>query len=253
MVVSMFLSHYWSTLLDFIYPPRCPLCGAYVEERGGWCPACLREAAVAGRLVLPEGSPVCAAWAAGLYRGGLRELIRGLKYHGKKANLPYIRTVLDTLPAEFLGGAEAAFIDLAVPVPLHPDRERQRGFNQTELIFRDWLDDCGIPLVRLLQRTRATKPQFGLDRQQRRKNLQGAFALADLAEEELADFQGHQGHQGHRDRHPSGDRLLSGHDVLLVDDICTTGTTLEACAEVLLDAGARHVYALVLASDHDRV
>ena len=130
MVVSMFLSHCWSALLDFIYPPRCPLCGAYVEERGGWCPGCLREAAVAGRLVLAEDSPVRAAWAAGLYRGGLRELIRGLKYHGKKANLPYIRTVLDTLPAEFLGGAEAAFIDLAVPVPLHPERERQRGFNQ---------------------------------------------------------------------------------------------------------------------------
>lgn len=118
-------------------------------------------------------------------------------------------------------------VALAVPVPLHPAKERQRGFNQTELIFRDWLALRDIPMRRLLVRTRPTPPQYGLTRQARQENLRGAFALAAGAAAEL-----------------------HGRDVLLLDDIFTTGTTAAACARVLLRGGVRSVSALVLASDH---
>jgi ComF family protein len=212
----------WEMLESFFFPPHCPRCGAYVERRGGWCPACLRQAAHFTRLALPAGSPLMSAWAAGSYRGGLQNLIRGLKYHGKKSGLPYILTVLQRVPEPF-----PVSVALAVPVPLHPAKERQRGFNQTELIFRDWLALRDIPMRRLLVRTRPTPPQYGLTRQARQENLRGAFALAAGAAAEL-----------------------HGRDVLLLDDIFPTGTTAAACARVLLRGGVRSVSALVLASDH---
>lgn len=90
-------------IVDFLYPPRCPKCKAYVKKRGGWCPECLRETAHVQRLPLSvelakllEGG----AWALGHYRGGLQMLIRGLKYQGKKGNLPYIRTFLQACEQE---------------------------------------------------------------------------------------------------------------------------------------------------------
>lgn len=224
------LSNLWETLLDFLFPPHCPRCGAYEERRGGWCPACLQQTALWRQLALPSQSPLTAAWAVGHYRGGLRDLIRGLKYHGRRASLPYIRSVLATVPAGWFGrltGTAAAASWLAVPVPLFPAKERQRGFNQTELMFRDWLAAQGIPLARLLVRTRATRPQFGLDRAARRANLRGAFALA-----------------------PDAAAALAGRDVLLLDDIYTTGTTADTCAACLLTGGARRVVLLALASDH---
>lgn len=244
----------WETLLDFLFPPHCPRCRAYVAQRGAWCPGCLRQTALWLRLALPTGAPLAAAWAAGHYRGGLRDLIRGLKYQGRRENLPYIRTILETMPAglrsSLAGTASLASVDsetartgqraaaycgqctvltapVAVPVPLFPAKERQRGFNQTELIFRDWLAALGIPLVHLLVRTRPTRPQYGLTRTARLANVCGAFALA-----------------------PDVAAQLKGRDVLLLDDIFTTGTTATVCAQCLRRGGASRVVLLALASDH---
>ena len=210
-------------VLDFLYPPRCPKCNAYVEERGGWCPECLRETVSVQRLPLSAelAGVMNAAWAMGHYRGALQNLIRGLKYHGKKENLLRIRTFLqacgkacEVLPEQLL----------AVPVPLHPAREKQRGFNQVEWIFRPWLMERGIPMERMLCRIRQTEAQYGLSPLERQKNLEGAFAMARDAD-------------------------VRGKALLLVDDIMTTGTTFRACAKVLKEAGAVAVYGLVLASD----
>ena len=112
---------------------------------------------------------------------------------------------------------------LAVPVPLHPDRLRERGFNQSELLFREPLAALEIPLQSALVRCRATTPQFGLTAAERSRNLQGAFALADGGE-------------------------IAGKKVIIVDDIMTTGTTLLECARVLKSAGAVSVMGIVAAS-----
>ena len=116
-------------------------------------------------------------------------------------------------------------IDLAVPVPLYPAKERQRGFNQAELIFGKFLASQNIPLERLLSRTRATKPMYELSGRERAENLKNAFAVTDK-------------------------KALQGKAVLLVDDILTTGATMMECVRVLRAAGAGSVHALVLASDH---
>ncbi len=234
-------------MLDLLFPPKCPVCGRYTERRGTWCGSCF-----AG-LVKPHRLPLDAemyslfdggVWALGMYEAGLRDMLRQLKYNGKKGLLPglyrYIAAGLRQLPLAAGDGRmeglrcnkSRADVDvsrenvLAVPVPLHPDRLKERGFNQSELLFRKPLAELDIPLQGALVRCRATTPQFGLTAAERRGNLQGAFALAEAA---------------------AGDALI-GKKVILVDDIMTTGTTLQECALVLKEAGAASLMGLVAAS-----
>lgn len=214
----------YSSLLDFLFPPRCPICQAYVEEQGGWCEDCLRSAVDVRQIIMPEGSPLSKVWALGHYRGGLRDLIRKLKYRQKRSSLPYIMTFLVACrPYLSWLGKEPL---LAVPVPLYIDKERQRGFNQAEMIFREWLEAEGVACTRIMERIRATRPMYELSRQERAENLVGAFALKEAAAQ-----------------------AVCGKSLLLLDDIMTTGSTLKACAEILKHYGAKSVEGIVLASD----
>ena len=112
--------------------------------------------------------------------------------------------------------------DVLVPVPLHPARLRDRGYNQSALLAKAMAVDGAAPVdAHSLVRRRSTVPQVGLDAGQRLENVRGAF-------------------------HCSADGL-EGKNVLLIDDVCTTGATLEACAVALFQAGARGVRALTLA------
>ena len=87
-------------ILNFLFPPHCPLCGAYVPERGAWCDGCLERTLRIQQIPLDSmmRRVVDGAWSLGGYRGGLRNLIRELKYHGKRDRLPYLRTMLDRAP-----------------------------------------------------------------------------------------------------------------------------------------------------------
>jgi ComF family protein len=115
---------------------------------------------------------------------------------------------------------------IVVPVPLHSSKLRQRGFNQAELIVNHALKGMRTGRMRLnsklLERVRITQSQIGLSRHQRRENLRGAFSIANA--------------QG-----------LTGREVLLVDDVFTTGTTVSECARVLRRAGASNVYVATVA------
>jgi len=211
-------------LANFIFPPHCPACQAYVPQRGGWCPDCLAVTLRPRRLPLdPAMLPVLdAAWALGSYHGALRELIHRLKYQRQRSVLPAIQTLL--IAASPWLSQEIAPRAIAVPVPLYAAKERERGFNQAELIFQDWLLKNDWQWRRALLRRRATLPQYGLAAEARAQNMRGAFSVA-------------------------ADVAVQGSDVLLVDDILTTGSTLFAGALALRAAGARSVRALVLASD----
>ncbi len=206
-------------LLDFLFPPRCPACKAYVERRGMWCDSCLKAAA----------RPFClplfgfySSYSLGAYNSVLSRMIKDLKYRKKKSVLPYL-----TYFIERAGYMPPEDIDFAVPVPLHVDKERQRGFNQAEEIFRPWLAAHGVPLRRVLQRKYATKPMYGLKRRERAENLRDAFSL-------------------------TGGVCIQGKNILLIDDIFTTGATARACRRVLETAGAGRVALLVLASNADK-
>lgn len=233
----------WQAAVDFLFPPRCPICRTYVEAVGGWCESCLARTARPHRLPLTPAmlGAISEAWAVSRYHGGTRDLVRALKYRGQRSVLPYIATLLQAAVggnvaeesvASLAGvgprarlAAILAAVDLAIPVPLHAKKEKERGFNQTELIFRDFLAAKNITLTKILERTRPTQPMYQLTATERAANLKGAFALKKDAD-------------------------VRGKNILLLDDILTTGSTLYECARILKKSGAAKIYVLVLASDH---
>ncbi|MFZ1986328.1 MAG: ComF family protein, partial [Desulfatitalea sp.] len=172
-----------------------------------------------------------AARAAGLYEGALRTAIHQLKYQGRDTLAkPLGRLLWQTLGRHW----DPAQIDRVVPVPLHPRRLRQRGFNQACALVQEWprlAERQAVKVAgdwidpRMLRRLRPTPPQTGLPREQRVTNMTRAFEV-----------------DGRRGSHP-----LQAQRVLLVDDVMTTGTTADACAQTLLAAGAAEVRVLTLA------
>jgi ComF family protein len=170
--------------------------------------------------------PFARATAYGSYEGGLRDLIHLLKYDQVRpaANVlgRMLREAIADLDAS-IGGAEV----LVVPVPLYSRKLRQRGFNQSELIARAALklSSAGDRLTldsAVLVRCRETQAQTGLTRHQRRENIRGAFAVAK----------------------PDA---VTGREVLLVDDVFTTGTTVSECARILRRAGASRIWVATVA------
>jgi ComF family protein len=195
-----------------IASPLCPRCGLVFSSRSQddhLCGRCLRQPTVFSR-----------ARAAGIYDGSLRTAVQALKFKGAVSLAGPLGAVLfDT----FRRCWAVAEIDWVAPVPLHRQRFRQRGFNQAYLLVRNWPLPAETAIVRdLLQRTRATAPQTGLDRRQRRRNIRNAFRVKRPGES-------------------------SGKRVLLVDDVLTTGATADACAAALMRDGARRVDVLTLA------
>lgn len=148
----------------------------------------------------------------GPYEGTLREILHALKYDGRRSLARPLAALMRSAGAEALDGAHAA-----VPVPLHFLRQYSRGFNQAAELARH----LELPVIHALRRTRATVTQTDLPETQRHANVHGAFTLS-----------------GH---------IPAGAVLVVVDDVSTTGATLDACAKVLLDAGAKEVRGLTAA------
>lgn len=216
------------TIVNFIFPPHCPECGAYVEVRGGWCESCLIKRLDVHRLPLEPKmlKSVDGAWALANYDGAVKKLIKRLKFQKDRGTLPAIHNFVQAgvpgLPEELRQ------IDIVTVVPLHSTKQKERGFNQAELIFASYLKEKTFSekscFLQLLSRDRETVPQYTLSAEERQRNLQGAFSLIDK-------------------------NLVIGKAILLLDDIMTTGTTFYECAKVLKNSGAKTVCVLALASD----
>ncbi len=217
--------------LDLLYPRRCVGCG-----RSGalYCVPCRASLSPISPPICPIcGQPgrqpgLCRACRAqplqidgirsvAVYEGTLRDAIHAFKYL-------YVRGL-----AEALGGLLVDFwranplpVDAVVPVPLHRRRVRERGYNQSTLLAVVLGREVGLPvLVDALRRDRYTISQVRLGWQERRSNVADAFSCVD--------------------------QRVAGRSILLVDDVCTTGSTLEACSIALRLGGARSVRALTLA------
>jgi ComF family protein len=215
--------------LDMLFPQRCLGCS---DLGSFFCPACVAALIpVSEALCLTCHWPVdpllpqCACRKPALlcvravaeYRDPLRVAIHHFKYDGQRAAAPALGALLAKAMRPY-----TALDPLVVPIPLHASRMRQRGYNQSALIARAGARAGGFTLAETaLRRVRATPPQVGLSTLARAENLTGAFAA-----------------QG---------ALAAGRDILLVDDVCTTGATLRSAAVALHQAGARKVYAAVLA------
>jgi ComF family protein len=146
----------------------------------------------------------------------MKEIIHALKYERRRSISAPLGTLMRATGTRVLQDA-----DLVVPVPLHPRREYERGFNQAE----DLASQLGVPVARLLARVKHTRSQIELPKHQRRENVKDAFAFTPDR------------------RSPIPDPRI----VVLVDDVSTTGATLDACARVLKQAGIKEVRAITAA------
>jgi ComF family protein len=227
-------------LLSVILAPSCAACAALLEHptRGPVCEMCWRS-------ILPLTAPLCdrcgdplPSWrvislplstcprcrrrppvvaraaAIGTYDGPLRAIVHAIKYEGRRSLARPVAALIRHRCRAVLEGA-----DVVVPVPLHPSRRRSRGFNQALDLARH----LGPRAVRAIMRTRATPSQTGLPAAQRHRNMRNAFAPAWRAPD------------------------VTGMVVVLVDDVSTTGATIDACARVLTEMGAREVRAVTAA------
>ena len=213
-------------MLDFLYPPLCVLCHERLSR--GERVVCSRCWAKVerwdGEVALEACKLVRPIYAAGLFRAKgpekedpdpMRGIIHNLKYRNKRS----LARRLGEWMAGALPGGEG--FDVVIPVPLHSARKRERGYNQSDLLAREVAARLGIPvLTRALKRVKNTRSQTGLQREERLLNVQGAFRVKDKP-------------------------AVSGKAVLLVDDVTTTGATLEACGEALILAGSGKVMAVV--------
>lgn len=197
--------------LLLVRPPYCLVCGrAFASRAGGvrLCGRCLLRLPCYDR-----------ARSVGLYAGSLREAVHELKYRGRTAVAVPLSGLLAGCGARMLSPNQC---DVLVPVPLHVRRLRQRGFNQSAVLAQRLAHLWNIPCdVEALQRSRWTEPQTGLDRRRRLANLRGAFA-------------------GIRAR-------CRGKRMMLIDDVYTSGATVNECARALKAAGAARVEVLTLA------
>ena len=204
------------TLVRWLYPDQCALCGRIITEEGkeGLCAYCDPELF---RIPWKENPGKERTRASFRYEGRLRSAISALKYKGRKSfGAIFAAWMLeDEKAADYIRG-----FDLLTSVPVSKKRLKNRGYNQAELIARSLSERTGVPYEELLVRVRNTKALKGMDKTERIKALQAAFAPAEGVKDRLS---GHMGEKGPL-------------RVLLIDDICTTGSTLEECAGVLEEA-----------------
>ena len=231
----MTLAEAFAPLVDLVYPPRCPSCGEAIAAQDGLCTQCWSELAIPGEPACtlcqrPFGDTVVAAGAicapcladpprhdgiaaATLYNDASRKLVLAFKHGRRIALAPMLaRLIAARLP-------ELASTSLVVPVPLHPLRLWQRGFNQSALLAGEIARQRGATLlVDGLVRRKRTPKLGGLGRAARARALSGAIAVRSRCRDQLKDA-----------------------SVVLVDDVMTSGATSDACVGALRRAGAAKV------------
>lgn len=225
----------FAPLVDLVFPPRCPVCGEGIAEQRGLCSTCWSALVIPGEPACatcqrpfgqdgtPEGSQCAPCMAdpprhdgiaaGALYTEPARKLVLAFKHGRRIALAPMLARLAAARLPELVGEWTA------IPVPLHRTRIWKRGYNQSALLAREIAKLRGAALlVDGLVRTKATPPLGGLGRKQRAKTLQGAIAI-----------------------NPRRAGSIRGAQILLVDDVLTSGATTDACTKVLLKAGAARV------------
>lgn len=222
--------------LNILFPETCPICQGQASEHktAPVCTECWQSIKLyagpkcrkCGRPLISDASTICgdclqdepafeSARSFGLYEGALRKAINLLKYHNVKR--------LSRPLSDILLRIEIPRADAVLPVPLNKNRLRQREFNQSALIAKYCAERLGSILVLdSLVKIRDTKPQVGLSSNERRKNMKNAFGIQNKD-------------------------AVEGKDVLLIDDVSTTGATIRECSKVLKKTGAGSVHVVTLA------
>lgn len=245
MLLTRSVVSFYNALLSLVYPQACSLCGDSVEDRslGVACARCWRETRLlittditcwkCGALSLGtivsekqdqvrcrrcDGDAFTAARTCGAYDGALRASVLALKRE------PYISQQLVSLLIKTQQRAPLDQATRVIPVPLHPAREKARGFNQAAVVGRELARAVRLPFdeVSLIRTVHSERHRAGMDARGRRETVAEAFNV----------------------RHP---RLIEDERILVVDDVFTTGATASACAAALMASGAKEVFVLTIA------
>lgn len=233
----------FQTILDIIYPVRCPICGEIVIPKGNKvCKDCKNKLPYiseprckkCSKPIEHEEKEYCSdcqrknfhfdkGYAVWVYDEAMKHSVSNFKYHSKKE---YAKFYTQEMVGLYGDRIKKLSPDLIVPIPIHRSKYLERGYNQADILACGIGKELGIPVLsNLLVRTKKTLPQKKLSDKERLRNLQEAFQF----NENAANFY---------------HKKIS--KVLLVDDIYTTGSTIEACANVLKSQGTKEIYFIVL-------
>lgn len=237
------LSKAYLDIIDFLFPPRCILCGVHIQRSGYLCSDCFKQLEFIVEPCCEQcGTPflsdseagedhLCLScreepclWekgrAAFVYNEGIKKLILPLKYADRLNGLNFLAGSIWNIANPFFDNA--AYI---IPVPLYKKRLRHRKYNQSALLGKKLAKRSNIPLLLLaLKRIRDTQSLGHLNKQERQDLLENAFQV------NLAYL-----------------KILQGKTIILVDDVMTTGSTLMACSRILLEAGVKRIFVVVIA------
>ena len=239
--LSMDISKIVKKSVRFIYPDRCPMCDRIIEADRLICEDCAKDlpwirdpfCLKCGRQIDDETQEYCPdcmrlnhifdyGRCVFRYEGRLRDALMRMKFDNRRDYLDFFAATASVYSKSFLQRTGAEVI---VPVPMHPRKRRERGFDQCRILARKISERTGlVDGSRILCRTRYTSPQKGLTMQERRDNLENVFSC------------------------PSGQMPYK--KVLVLDDIYTTGATMDEMAAALKNAGAEEVYTLALCTGH---
>lgn len=208
-------------LLDLLFPPRCAFCGA-LTDRPGVCPDCRLPLIPPDRVLRPVGERGYPCAVALYYDGPVQTGVHAMKFEGKSWRTEVFAQYIVQAAAEHLSGA----FDAVTYVPVSPRRKFARGYDQAQLLARAAAKIWEVRAEQTLRKIRHNQAQSSLTRpEDRRENVKNAYAV------------------------PRPERV-AGRRFLLIDDVCTTGGTLSACADALMDAGAGSVVCAALAGGH---
>ncbi|MGB8452267.1 MAG: ComF family protein [Anaerocolumna sp.] len=231
----------FKAIIDILYPRRCPICGDIVKPRGKLvCPPCKLKlkpieeprCKKCGKPIESDEKEYChdcetkkhhyiKGYALWTYDPIMKKSIADFKFHGRKE---YSDFYIDEIIKRFGLDIKKITPDVLVPIPIHKSKQMQRGYNQADILAKGIGTKLNIAVLsHLLQRDKKTLPQKLLNDKERLKNLEKAFTYS---EGESSRFQG------------------TIHKVMLIDDIYTTGSTIEACTNILLQNGIDEVYFL---------
>ena len=226
-------------LFDFLFPPVCPHCGTHVQQQGDWCDACIEEVLHVRQVPSKLLSSLDSAWILADYRGGIKSMIYDVKFNEKKEQskgaAPFLASYNFYMKYDefnILNGNCKTVYDYIVLVPSSETKKKKRGYNQVDLFFKNWayslenIDKRYFVWLDCIYKFETSSDMWSLTHKERHQNIDNAFVIN--AEYKDTDF--------------------STKRILIVDDIYTTGATIEAVAKVLRSYNPSRLDALTLAS-----
>lgn len=208
--------------LDLFFPPRCVFCGKIIAPGTKICEDCAGDVSAAGTMhcmeISVEGRTVPCVFLYA-YQGKVRDSVIRYKFFGEKQSSGFYAQQLAAAAARTIPALSA---DLVTSVPLQKDRLKERGYDQSELVAKQFAKALGLPYARCLQKIRSNRVQHMLGLGERRRNVKGAYSLADFS--------------------------IAGKRIFLVDDIVTSGSTFEECCGLLMRGGVESVVCVAIAA-----